>query len=70
MTHVIDTGAVGPGSMCTGQVQRFGDGYSITCRKVGQDDTLFRDWLHESQRMVRTTRFWMLDERTGSPAAT
>ncbi|WP_454918111.1 hydantoinase B/oxoprolinase family protein [Xanthobacter sediminis] len=64
VTHVIDTGAVGPGSMATGQVQRFGDGYQITCRKVGADDTLFRDWLHESQRMVRTTRYWMLDERT------
>ena len=64
VTHVIDTGAVGPGSMATGQVQRFGDGYSITCRKVGENDTLFRDWLHESQRMVRTTRYWMLDERT------
>lgn len=64
VTHVIDTGAVGPGSMTTGQVQRFGDGYSITCRKVGENDTLFRDWLHESQRAVRTTRYWMLDERT------
>lgn len=64
VTHVIDTGAVGPGSMATGQVQRFGDGYSITCRKIGANDTLFRDWLHESQRMVRTTRYWMLDERT------
>lgn len=64
VTHVIDTGAVGPGSMATGQVQRFGDGYSITCRKIGQNDTLFRDWLHESQRAVRTTRYWMLDERT------
>ncbi len=64
VTHVIDTGSVGPGSMSTGQVQRFGDGYSVTCRKIGADDILFRDWLHESQRMVRTTRYWMLDERT------
>ena len=64
VTHVIDTGAVGPGSMTTGQVQRFGDGYSVTCRKVGANDELFRDWLHESQRSVRTTRYWMLDERT------
>lgn len=64
VTHVIDTGSVGPGSMSTGQVQRFGDGYSITCRKIGSNDTLWRDWLHESQRMVRTTRYWMLDERT------
>ncbi|MBC56588.1 MAG: acetone carboxylase subunit alpha [Confluentimicrobium sp.] len=64
VTHVIDTGSVGPGSMSTGQVQRFGDGYSITCRKIGENDILNRDWLHESQRMVRTTRYWMLDERT------
>lgn len=64
VTHVIDTGAVGPGSMTTGQVQRFGDGYQITCRKIGTNDKLHRDWLHESQRMVRTTRYWMLDERT------
>ncbi len=64
VTHVIDTGAVGPGSMTTGQVQRFGDGYAVTCRKVGANDELFRDWLHESQRSVRTTRYWMLDERT------
>jgi len=64
VTHVIDTGSVGPGSMSTGQVQRFGDGYSITCRKIGSNDVLSRDWLHESQRMVRTTRYWMLDERT------
>ena len=64
VTHVIDTGAVGPGSMTTGQVQRFGDGYSITCRKIGENDELKRDWLHESQRAVRTTRYWMLDERT------
>lgn len=64
VTHVIDTGSVGPGSMSNGQVQRFGDGYQVTCRKIGQNDTLMRDWLHESQRMVRTTRYWMLDERT------
>ena len=49
VTHVIDTGSVGPGSMSTGQIQRFGDGYQITCRKIGQNDTLMRDWLHESQ---------------------
>lgn len=64
VNHVIDTGSVGPGSMSTGQIQRFGDGYQVTCRKIGQNDTLSRDWLHESQRMVRTTRYWMLDERT------
>ncbi len=64
VTHVIDTGSVTPGSMSTGQVQRFGDGYMITCRKTGTDDIPLRDWLHESQRSVRTPKYWILDERT------
>ncbi|MEM5373182.1 hydantoinase B/oxoprolinase family protein, partial [Paraburkholderia azotifigens] len=64
VTHVIDTGSVTPGSMSTGQTQRFGDGYMITCRKTGANDTPFRDWLHESQRSVRTPKYWILDERT------
>lgn len=64
VTHVIDTGAVGPGSMTVGPVQRFGDGIQMTCRKTGANDVSFRDWIHESQRNVRTTRYWLLDERT------
>ena len=64
VTHVIDTGSVSPGSMSTGQVQRFGDGYMITCRKTGVNDTPLRDWLHESQRSIRATKYWILDERT------
>lgn len=64
VTHVIDTGSVTPGSMSTGQTQRFGDGYMITCRKTGANDKPFRDWLHESQRSVRTPKYWILDEKT------
>ncbi len=64
VTHVIDVGAVGPGSMSNGQIQRFGDGVQITCRKTGVNDTPLRDWLHESQRNVRTPKYWILDEKT------
>ena len=64
VTHVIDLGAMTPGSMSTGQVSRFGDGLQITCRKTGINDTPLRDWLHESQRNVRTAKYWILDERT------
>ncbi|MBL4800714.1 MAG: hydantoinase B/oxoprolinase family protein [Emcibacter sp.] len=64
VTHVIDVGAVGPGSMSNGQIQRFGDGIQITCRKTGINDTPMRDWLHESQRNVRTPKYWILDEKT------
>jgi acetone carboxylase alpha subunit len=64
VTHVIDVGATAPGSMTVGPVSRYDDGYQVACRKIGQNDTLFRDWLIESQRSVRTTKYWLLDERT------
>lgn len=64
VTHVIDTGAVAPGSMAIGPVERYEDGYQVTCRKIGQNDVLFKDWILESQRSVRTTKYWILDEKT------
>src|SRR6202047_3065875 len=35
VTHVIDTGAVTPGSMSTGQMQRFGDRYILHRTQTG-----------------------------------
>lgn len=64
VTHVIDTGATAPGSMTVGPVSRYDDGYQVACRKIGTNDTLSRDWLIESQRSVRTTKYWILDEKT------
>ncbi len=64
VTHVIDTGATAPGSMTVGPVTRYDDGYQVACRKIGSNDTLSRDWLIESQRSVRTKKYWLLDERT------
>jgi len=64
VTHVIETGGVSPGSMPTGPITRFGDGYYITCRKVGRNFEPLGDWLAESRRAVRTTKYWTLDERT------
>jgi acetone carboxylase alpha subunit len=64
VTHVIDVGATAPGSMTVGPVTRYDDGYQVACRKIGKNDTLSKDWLIESQRSVRTTKYWLLDERT------
>lgn len=64
VTHVIDMGAVSPGSMPTGIVDRYGDGYYITARKTGQNFQPSKDWIIESQRAVRTPSFWTLDEKT------
>src|SRR5699024_483141 len=64
VTHVIDTGASGPGSMPMGPVQRYDDGYQVTCRKIGQNDVLSKDWLLESTKSVRGSKYWTLDEKT------
>jgi acetone carboxylase alpha subunit len=64
VTHVIDVGATAPGSMTVGPVSRYDDGYQVACRKIGRNDTLLKDWEIESQRSVRTTKYWLLDERT------
>lgn len=64
VTHVIDTGASAPGSMPMGPVQRYDDGYQVTCRKIGQNDVLSKDWLLESTRSVRGEKYWTLDEKT------
>lgn len=64
VTHVIDTGASAPGSMPMGPVQRYDDGYQVTCRKIGQNDILSKDWLLESTRSVRAVKYWTLDEKT------
>ncbi len=64
VTHVIDTGASAPGSMPMGPVQRYDDGYQVTCRKIGENDVLSKDWLLESTRSVRAVKYWTLDEKT------
>lgn len=64
VTHVIDTGASAPGSMPMGPVQRYDDGYQVTCRKIGENDELKKDWLLESTRSVRAVKYWTLDEKT------
>jgi acetone carboxylase, alpha subunit len=64
VTHVIDTGATGPGSMTVGPVTRYDDGYQVACRKIGKNDELLQDWVIESQRSIRTTKYWVLDEKT------
>jgi acetone carboxylase alpha subunit len=70
VTHVIDTGAVTPGSMSTGQTQRFGDGYMITCRKTGvNDDRCATGCTNRSARCARPSTGFST-RKPASPAAT
>ena len=64
VNHVIDTGAVGPGSMNVSQASRFGDGAYYTARKIGEDFELYNSWKKEYPAKTRTPDFLKLDERT------
>ncbi|MEF8818655.1 MAG: hydantoinase B/oxoprolinase family protein [Haloferacaceae archaeon] len=63
VTHVIDTGAIGPGSMNVSQASRFGDGAHY-CRKIGEDFELYNSWKKDYVDKTRTPEFLKLDERT------
>ena len=64
VNHVIDTGAIGPGSMNVSQASRFGDGAYYTARKIGENFELYNSWRKEYPAKTRTPDFLKLDERT------
>lgn len=64
VTHVIDTGAIGPGSMNVSQASRFGDGAHYSARKIGEDFELYNSWKKDYVDKTRTPDFLKLDERT------
>jgi acetone carboxylase alpha subunit len=64
VNHVIDAGAIGPGSMNVSQASRFGDGAYYTARKIGEDFELYNSWKKEYPAKTRTPDFLKLDEKT------
>ncbi len=64
VNHVIDTGAIGPGSMNVSQASRFGDGAYYTARKIGENFEIYNSWKREYPAKTRTPDFLKLDERT------
>ena len=64
VNHVIDTGAIGPGSMNVSQASRFGDGAYYTARKIGENFERYNSWKKEYPAKTRTPNFLKLDERT------
>ncbi|WP_249361494.1 hydantoinase B/oxoprolinase family protein [Haloterrigena sp. H1] len=64
VNHVIDTGAVGPGSMNVSQASRFGDGAYYTARKIGEELEIYNSWKNDFPDKTRTPDFLKLDERT------
>jgi N-methylhydantoinase B/acetone carboxylase alpha subunit len=64
VTHELDIGAKTPGSVPVGPISRYEDGIDIPARKIGANDTLFRDYVEAGLRGTRTPMYWTLDERT------
>lgn len=63
VTHVLECGSLEPGAMPASAWNRFVEGKMLCCRKVGEDDTLYRDYEIEVERTMRTSIYWLLDER-------
>lgn len=63
VTHEIDIGAPQPSGMPIGTVNRYEDGYILSCEKVGSNDTLHRDYQYRSEGATRMPFYWVLDEK-------
>ena len=57
VTHVIDVGALTPGSVPVGPTHRFEDGIDCPVLKCGARDTLFRDHELRCEKATRTPMF-------------
>src|ERR1700736_6199353 len=63
-THEIDIGAKTPGSVPVGPISRFEDGIDLPAKKIGSNDTIWRDHQLAGIKGTRTAMYWTLDERT------
>lgn len=64
VTHVVESGATQGGSVPFNNSHRYGDGFYAPARKIGKEFDLNKDWLVDAEHGVRTSDFWMLDERS------
>ena len=63
VTHEIDVGAPQPCGMPIGTVNRYEDGFILSCEKVGTNDRLHRDYERRSESATRMPFYWVLDEK-------
>ena len=63
VTHEIDVGAPQPCGLPIGSVSRYEDGFILSCKKVGRDDRLDRDYERRSESATRMPFYWVLDEK-------
>ena len=64
VTHEVDIGSIVPGPAPVGPINTYEDGLILPCLKIGENDTISRDYQNLCERRVRTPMYWKLDERT------
>jgi len=63
VSHEIEVGGVvGGGNMGT-TAERFGNGLTVTAERIGQNDTIRRDYWMRAEYNLRTPIYWILDQK-------
>lgn len=63
VTHEVDIGGISPGHSLIDTTERYHDGLTATCEKIGENDQLYQGWKQRSQVGTRTPMYWELDEK-------
>ncbi len=63
VTHEIDVGSPRPSSSPVGTINRYEDGFIVSCERVGSKDQLHFDYARRSEAATRTPFYWVLDEK-------
>jgi acetone carboxylase alpha subunit len=61
--HEIETGGVVGGANMGTTAERFGNGLTVTAEKIGQDDSIERDYWLRAEYNLRTPIYWILDQK-------
>jgi acetone carboxylase alpha subunit len=61
--HEIETGGVVGGANMGTTAERFGNGLTVTAEKIGQNDTIHRDYWLRAEYNLRTPIYWILDQK-------
>lgn len=61
--HEIETGGVVGGANMGTTAERFGNGLTVTAEKIGEHDTIRKDYWLRAEYNLRTPIYWILDQK-------
>ncbi|MBI5617449.1 MAG: hydantoinase B/oxoprolinase family protein [Gammaproteobacteria bacterium] len=61
--HEIEIGGIVGGANMGTTAERFGNGLTVTAEKIGQNDTVRKDYYLRAEYNLRTPIFWILDQK-------